>query len=430
MATFNGNSGNNRLVAGPENDLIFGHGGNDELHGLDADDTLHGGDGADLLFGGANGDDSLDGGPGNDEIHGVWETDKIWGGDGDDEMFGGKTGDDVLYGDGGNDRIYAGGCRDLSAVNTAYGGDGKDHVGGDCGTDKLYGDLGEDLIWGGHGDDFCWGGEGRDDVGGNQGDDVLYGDTGNDIIVGAQQQDDCYGGSGKDKVNGSTGDDRVYGGDGNDQISGGAGNDVLFPGAGRDYVNGNRGDNTVSFADLPGTKGVSINIAGKSYGKAARGDDIRNVDNVVGSENRDHLTPSKGGFAYGGGGSDVIRSEAGAVMRGDAGRDRLIGDAKKKHKDVFWVESDDVIVKFDKGQDSLKMDGSKVGVGKTLGGAGEILNRSSGHEASGSGSQFIYDQSSKTLWYDSDGTGSGNAVKVATFKGGPDSLGASDFDLI
>ena len=121
-------------------------------------------------------------------------------------------------------------------------------------------------------------------------------------------------------------------------------------------------------------------------------------------------------------------------MRGDAGVDKLIGDAKKKFADVFWLQSpgsgpEDIILKFDAGQDKLRTVGSDLRIGKSLTGD-ELVNLASGHEGSGAGPQLIYEKSSKTLWYDADGGGSGGAVKVAKFTSGPASLGVDDFDMI
>ena len=310
-----------------------------------------------------------------------------------------------------------------------YGGNGNDHVGGDWGTDYIYGEAGKDTVWGGRGDDFCWGGAGNDKVSGNIGNDVLWGGSGKDVIVGGTGKDAVYGGSGNDKVSGNKGNDIVYGGSGNDKITGGPGNDILAPGKGRDYVNGNGGKNTLSYADVSG-KGVKADIGKKKFGGEAKNDEIKHVDNLIGSQTRDKLTPSKGGYAYGEGGNDVIKSAGSAVMRGDAGNDKLVGGSKK---DVFWLQraeygADDVL-KFKSGQDKIRLTGKDFDLGSSLS-SGELVNRSSGHEASGGGAQLIYDQSSKTLWYDADGTGAGSAEKIANFsKGAPGSLKVGDFDI-
>ena len=118
-------------------------------------------------------------------------------------------------------------------------------------------------------------------------------------------------------------------------------------------------------------------------------------------------------------------------MRGDEGSDKLVGGKKS---DVFWLQPSkfgaDDILKFKEGQDTLRVKGSDFGLGNSLGGD-ELVNRSNGHEASGTGPQLIYDQSTKTLWFDADGTGGGAAGKIAGFsKGTPGSLSTSDFDVV
>ena len=261
---------------------------------------------------------------------------------------------------------------------------------------------------------------------------MLWGGSGKDVLVGAEGTDIAYGGAGRDKVNGNDGNDTLYGGNGNDVLKGGPKNDLLVPGKGRDKVFGNSGDDTVSYAGS--SKGVLVDLDKNKLKKGAKGDDIRQVENVIGSEGKDTLTPDKGGKAFGGAGNDVIKSAQGAVMRGDAGKDKLKGDGKEKYADTFWLQkpgdgSHDVIFKFDRGQDKLRIDGSDFGLGKSLSGD-ELVNRPSGHAGSGDGPQLIYDKSNKTLWYDADGGGAGGAVQIAKFKGGPGSLGSGDFDLV
>lgn len=427
--TIYGGTADDALHGGAGDDSIYGEDGDDELRGDVGDDTAYGGAGKDLLMG-HDGDDALHGDDDDDKIHGLYGSDEIWGGNGNDQLFGGKTGDDIIYGDGGNDRIWGGGLYGgQDELQRQYGGDGNDHVGGDRGTDYGYGDAGNDIVWGGRDTDFGYGGSGNDSVSGNDGDDELYGDAGKDEVNGATGDDVAYGGSGKDSVNGNDSNDAVYGGADNDKIKGGSGNDIVAPGTGSDYANGNGGDDTLSYEDVSG-KSVKIDISKKKYGGEAKNDEIKNVDNVIGSQAGDKLTPSKGGYAYGEGGDDLIKSAGSAVMRGDAGNDKLVGG---KNSDVFWLQpaafGDDSILKFNSGQDTLRLKESDFDLGGNLT-SGELVNRSSGHDASEEGAQLIYDQSTKTLWYDADGTGGQAGEKIASFaKGAPGSLNVSDFDI-
>lgn len=423
-----GGSGDDWISLRQGNNIAFGDSGNDEIRGGAARDILFGGDGDDRLMGGVGGgDDDLYGGDGNDRLSGTMGNDRIWGGPGDDTIFGGTQGNDILYGDAGDDTIWGGG-RQLPSLQHIYGGDGKDHLIGDDGDDVIFGGADGDLVWGSHHRDICYGGSGRDSVHGNYGDDLLYGDSGKDKLYGAQASDVVYGGSGNDRVSGSGGKDWLYGGPGNDRVFGNKDDDVLAPGTGRDRVDGHSGVNTLSYEDVNAS--VRISIPNKKYKGEAGNDDIRNVDNLIGSQKGDELKPTKDGYAYGEGGSDVIKSAGSSKMRGDEGNDRLVGG---KNKDIFWLQDPDefgadTIVRF-QSKDKLRLDGSDFGFGGSLSGD-ELVNRDSGHAPSGSDAQLIYDQDSKTLWFDSDGIGSDGAVQVAKFKGGPGSLSGNDFDII
>ena len=88
------------------------------------------------------------------------------------------------------------------------------------------------------------------------------------------------------------------------------------------------------------------------------------------------------------------------------------------------------MAKFDSGKDKLRLDGSDFGLGGSLSARANWSIVTAAMLPSGSEAQLIYDKDSKTLWFDSDGTGSDGAVQVAKFKGGPGSLAVNDFDII
>jgi Ca2+-binding RTX toxin-like protein len=83
-----GGTNGNRIEAGAENDLIFGHDGDDRLFGQGGDDTIGGGVGADRLIGGS-GNDTLTGGSDADTF--VWTT-----GGGTDTVTSWEDGSDLL----------------------------------------------------------------------------------------------------------------------------------------------------------------------------------------------------------------------------------------------------------------------------------------------------------------------------------------------
>ncbi|MHC8356452.1 retention module-containing protein [Pseudomonas sp. LB3P81] len=129
------------------------------------------------VSGAHDGDDTLLGGAGNDIIFGQGGDDKLYGGSGNDILLGG-TGNDLLNGEAGNDFLI--------------GGTGTDTLDGGAGNDTLLGGTGNDTLIGGLGaDTFVWkaGDTGSDvikDFKASEGDridlrDLLQGETGSPI---------------------------------------------------------------------------------------------------------------------------------------------------------------------------------------------------------------------------------------------------------
>lgn len=167
---------------------------------------------------------------GNDLLLGGSGEDIIYGNEGDDRLAGGGD-DDMLYGGDGDDKMMGGDGDDLMD-----GGIGDDMLKGGHGDDEMRGGEGEDLMVAGQGNDVMYGGEGDDKLFGKDGDDITYGGEGNDRIAGDEGNDQLFGGAGDDRIAGGTGDDQVFGGDGTDKLVGGAGADTLEGGAGDDHL--------------------------------------------------------------------------------------------------------------------------------------------------------------------------------------------------
>ena len=101
-----GNSLNNSIIGGTNNDKIYGESGADSILGGKGNDILYGGSGVDTLDGGA-GNDKLVGGSGNDQLYGGAGSDTLIGGAGADSLWGNAGADVFIYNSGdGKDVIF------------------------------------------------------------------------------------------------------------------------------------------------------------------------------------------------------------------------------------------------------------------------------------------------------------------------------------
>src|SRR2546423_4695580 len=116
-----GFAGNDRISTEytPFRARVWAGAGNDTVIGGWGDDLIYGGDGADRLIGNA-GDDDIEGGGGRDRLIGVGGRDTLIGDGGDDQMSGGK-GDDYLVSRTGVDVIDGGDGADTAARFADHG---------------------------------------------------------------------------------------------------------------------------------------------------------------------------------------------------------------------------------------------------------------------------------------------------------------------
>jgi Ca2+-binding RTX toxin-like protein len=217
-------------------------------------------------------------------------------------------------------------------------------------NDKLTGNSGNNVIEGGDGDDTLIGGGGKDTVSylnasagiaidiskttateqntGGAGKDKVEGFTN---IIGSQFADGNLAGNNSDnRIEGLGGDDYMFGGlgidtllggDGDDNIMGHVGGDIIDGGAGFDYVSYTSGDETVGITIALGKDGAKITASG---GHAA-GDQISNVEGIIGSAKDDTLTGNNlDNYIDGGDGNDTIQGLGGAdTLDGGDGIDTL-----------------------------------------------------------------------------------------------------------
>ena len=132
QSVYNGTEGRDRVVAGNDNDTVWGNDGDDVLEGGAGADVTLGGEGDDILTD-LGGDDMPKGGPGNDVIDAGPGLDIVNAGTGKDFTDGGANANDTFAGEG-DDFVLA--------------GDGEDAVWGDAGDDWQEGGNSPDLLQG------------------------------------------------------------------------------------------------------------------------------------------------------------------------------------------------------------------------------------------------------------------------------------------
>jgi Ca2+-binding RTX toxin-like protein len=288
--------------------------------------TLNGGDGNDALTAGS-GIDVLNGGNDGDVLDGGTNADVLNGGAGlDTASYAGRAGNVTADIDGLADDGEALELDTIASdVENLMGGDGDDVLTGDANGNTLTGSSGADTLDGGTGGDTLSGGA---DV-----DTVTYASRSNDVTVSldnanddgeAGENDDVrsdvqnvIAGTGNDTLTGSIGNNTLSGGDGADTLDGGLGADVLDGAAGSDWVSYASHANDV-VADLDGLA---------DDGQLGEGDQVANVENLVGGSGNDSLTGDSGPNTLTGlDGNDILDGIAGAdVLTGGAGDDTIEG---------------------------------------------------------------------------------------------------------
>jgi Ca2+-binding RTX toxin-like protein len=367
---------------------VYGMGGDDKLVAGYYTGSLFGGDGNDIVDGRPSQYlFTVDGGAGNDTIYTNTNTfAEAYGGDGDDTIYAhgkisGGAGADKIFvqfsyyaglvtGDAGNDEIHA-----SNAGTTMAGGDGADNLFGDAGADRIYSgnmatdgsvldDLARehDILAGAGGNDFLAAGYG-DDVDGGDGADTLSlslagaagGVTFDTTALVSGLPTTVFGGAIKNVeiltyLRGSDFADTltlatqatlltVDAGAGNDVIvssgssvfaKGGAGDDRFVSGPAGDIFDGGAGIDTIDYSSYAAAATVDL-----SAGTGAGGDQLSNIEVVIGSKFADTL---KGGALadtfHGGLGDDAID--------GGAGRD--MADYSGLSTDFSWSRGSDGVV--------------------------------------------------------------------------------------
>ncbi len=348
--------------------IVYGMGGDDHLVAGYLTGALFGGDGNDVVDGRPGGYINIvDGGSGNDTLYTNSNSPVVaYGGDGDDTIYAagethGGAGDDVIvlqasefggrvFGDDGNDQVQA-----STTPCFMSGGNGADILNGNSGADTLISgsvdpstnliqdDMGleHDVLAGGGDADTFYAGYG-DDVDGGGGSDTLHlslgglghgitfdtaavgpGQTlslGGGTIHSVETLDSLRGTEFNDVLNLATqatrltvdagaGDDVITSHNSSVTVHGGSGDDRFVSGPAGDIFDGGDGSDTVDYGAY--ASAVTVNLV---TGLGAGGDQLSNVENVIGTAFADSLT--------GDGGANVLDGGAGAdTLDGGAGSD-------------------------------------------------------------------------------------------------------------
>jgi serralysin len=239
-----------------------------------------------------------------------------------------------------------------------------------------------------------------------------------DIVVENGAQPDPGG----QVINGTSGHDTLADTTGNDTINGLAGNDTINGGhGGNDVVNGGDGRDTLAFTTATGAVVVDFvtGIAGTTS--------FTNIEKVVGGDFNDQLS--------GNAAAQNLTARGGAdTLAGAGGVDTLWGGGGA---DTFLFRETgtanaDVIGDWASGSDEFALDNAAMAA---LGADGDFIAGDARFWASSTGlahdanDRVIYNTSTRGLYYDADGTGSGAAQLIATVQSGA-TIAATDIVVI
>jgi VCBS repeat-containing protein len=326
------------IIGGDGNDTLIGNSGDNALYGGAGDDTLIGGAGADHLDGGAGFNNAVSYAGSNEAVTVNLDTGTGTGGDAEGDTL---VNIQIVYGSNFADTLIG-----SDHTDTFYGGDGNDMIYGGAGIDVLYGEAGNDTLDGGDGNDLLDGGDGDDILIGGAGSDILIGGAGfntadystssagvsvnlatgiatgsaigtdalssiqkvigsnsSDILTGDAVSNTLMGGDGDDQLFGNGGNDLLNGGAGDDYLNGGAGDDTLIGGAGADILDGDDGFNTADYSASSSAVTIDL-VAGTGSGGDAEGDQLFNIQKVIGSSHADTFFSAAAANTFIGNGSD------------------------------------------------------------------------------------------------------------------------------
>ncbi|MEQ1777501.1 MAG: hypothetical protein ABL863_03035, partial [Nitrosomonas sp.] len=289
-------------------------------------------------------------------------------------------------------------------------------------TDPLLSDYG--IYYGGRGVDTLTGGGAKELMLGGSGNDKLYGKGNVDRLFGDTGNDTLDGGEGNDMLNGGVGNDILIGWSGVDTMIGGSGNDTYFvenvgdvvievPNQGADTVSSRLMYYTlrVNVENLTLTGTSAVNGTGNSLPNIITGNNVKNQLNGAGGNDR----------LFGKGGKDTLT--------GGAGADKFIFDTAPGTGNIDtitdFVTNTDKILLDDDIFTALGITGTAAGVALTAG------KFHAGVSALDTLDRIVYNSSTGALYYDANGSASGQNVQIALIGTSTHpTLSAADFQVI
>jgi serralysin len=402
-------------IPGTEND--------DTLNGTNDADQILGFGGNDRLFG-FGGDDAIQGGAGDDRLEGNEGNDGLWGDAGRDELYGG-AGNDTLHIGLGGDHLDGGDGVDTVSYADAPGYIGLDlNQGQGVGDPQYYPNRARDTY---HDIENAIGSAFDDGLAGNEAANVLRGGGGNDAINGLAGNDTLDGASGRDWLAGSEGDDFIDGGSGGDEMFGFTGNDTYvidsiddrvdegFDGAASDGIDTVKSSYSISLSNTTIFKGDIENLTFTGSGNLnGSGNDLDNV--VTGNTGVNRLDGRTGDDTLAGGfGNDTLV--------GGAGSDSFLFNTT-----LNAVTNVDTIADFSVLDDTIWLDNAVFTALSTLGTLDDeaFYIGTAAHDAN---DRVIYDPTTGSLTYDSNGNAAGGVFDFAVLDTGL-ALTNSDFIVV
>ncbi len=269
--------------------------------------------------------------------------------------------------------------------------------------------------------------------------EIYYGGRGVDTLTGGGAKELMLGGSGNDKLYGNGDSDRLFGDAGNDTLDGGSGVDTLIGGLGDDtYVVENASDViTENPGTLAGTKD-HVNSYLISYTLPANVENLTLKLPPLGANNN----------GTGNGLANIITGNALInILNGAAGNDRLLGKGGKDtltggagaDKFIFdtatGTNNIDTITDFVTNTDKILLDDdifTALGITGTAAGVALTAGKfHAGASALDTLDRIIYNPATGALFYDANGSVSGQNVQIALIGTSTHpTLSAADFQVI